>query len=202
MGQFIGDLKQGGPVNYRNISLNPHGNGTHTECLSHVFDIDWSIHEALSTSICLAQLITVHAEEQANGDQVILLGQLADRILPQTEAVVFRTTPNDPGKQSLSYSGKNPPYLDPNIGPMLCKKNILHLLVDLPSVDREEDGGALSVHRSFWNLSGIPRKQATITELVFVPNDIEDGLYLLNLQLAPFILDVAPSRPVLFQQMK
>jgi hypothetical protein len=39
----------------------------------------------------------------------------------------------------------------------------------------------------------------TITELAFVPDDVKDGLYLLNLQVAPFDNDAAPSRPLLFR---
>jgi hypothetical protein len=38
----------------------------------------------------------------------------------------------------------------------------------------------------------------TITELIFVPNTAMDGLYLLNLQVAAFENDAAPSRPVIF----
>mgnify|MGYP006170989033 FL=1 len=33
MGDWVGDVKCGGSVNFMNIYLNPHGNGTHTECM-------------------------------------------------------------------------------------------------------------------------------------------------------------------------
>jgi len=36
-----------------------------------------------------------------------------------------------------------------------------------------------------------------MTELINVPDDVPDGRYLLNLQIAPFEADAAPSRPVL-----
>jgi hypothetical protein len=42
------------------------------------------------------------------------------------------------------------------------------------------------------------RPRATITELIYVPAEVNDGLYLLNLQVAPFVADAAPSRPVLY----
>ena len=35
---FIGSRKEGGAVNFRNIFFNPHGHGTHTECLGHITD--------------------------------------------------------------------------------------------------------------------------------------------------------------------
>ena len=43
------------------------------------------------------------------------------------------------------------------------------------------------------------RIKNTITELIYVPNDVEDGEYLLNIQIAPFESDCAPSRPVLLR---
>ena len=33
---FTGSVAEGGSVNFRNIAFNPHGNGTHTECLGHI----------------------------------------------------------------------------------------------------------------------------------------------------------------------
>ncbi len=78
-------------------------------------------------------------------------------------------------------------------------RGILHLLVDLPSIDKEEDGGKLLAHKAFWDVDGIPRVDATLTELVFVPSSVDDGSYLLNLQIAPFQNDATPSKPVLYE---
>jgi hypothetical protein len=75
----------------------------------------------------------------------------------------------------------------------------------MPSIDRIYDEGKLSNHRIFWNvepgsfeLKEDSRLNNTITELIYVPNEVEDGEYLLNLQIAPFASDAAPSRPVIF----
>lgn len=38
----------------------------------------------------------------------------------------------------------------------------------------------------------------TITEFVYVPSTVNDGYYMLNLQVSPIQLDAAPSRPILF----
>ena len=80
-----------------------------------------------------------------------------------------------------------------------------HLLVDTPSVDRLFDEGKLSNHRIFWQIepgafevSNASLIQNTITELIYVPEQIADGNYLLNLQIAPFATDASPSRPLLF----
>jgi len=76
---------------------------------------------------------------------------------------------------------------------------IKHLLIDLPSVDKEKDDGKLLSHNAFWNTAGELRMDATITEFIYVPNHVEDGEYLLNLMIAPFENDATPSKPVLYQ---
>jgi hypothetical protein len=75
-------------------------------------------------------------------------------------------------------------------------------MIDLPSVDREEDGEKLLAHHAFWNYPQATRLDATITELVFVDDKIKDGFYFMNLQVAPFVNDAAPSRPLLFELIK
>jgi hypothetical protein len=39
----------------------------------------------------------------------------------------------------------------------------------------------------------------TITEMIYVPNEVEDGQYVLDLQIPNFVADAAPSRPVLYK---
>ena len=39
----------------------------------------------------------------------------------------------------------------------------------------------------------------TITELVYIPNEIQDGFYFVNIQLPHFKCDAAPSRPILMK---
>jgi len=78
-----------------------------------------------------------------------------------------------------------------------------HLLVDTPSVDRLLDDGHLSAHNIFWETKGKefnPNTQnKTITEMIFVPSSLEDGAYLLNLQIPAFVSDAAPSRPIIYK---
>ncbi len=85
------------------------------------------------------------------------------------------------------------------------ESEIQHLLIDLPSVDREHDEGKLLAHKAFWNvmdthnLNSDARFEATITEMIFVPNEIHDGNYLLNIQIASFENDASPSKPILYK---
>jgi hypothetical protein len=116
----------------------------------------------------------------------------------KVEALIIRTKPNDHSKVQRQYSGTNFPYLTIGAMQRIVDAGVQHLLIDLPSVDREEDGGALEAHHLFWNVPAEPNFQKTITELIYVPNEIADGTYLLNLQVSNFANDAAPSRPMLF----
>ena len=60
----------------------------------------------------------------------------------------------------------------------------------------------LIAHKIFWQFPENPRFESTITELIYVPDEIKDGQYLLNLQFVPFQNDASPSRPVLFKLEK
>ncbi len=120
----------------------------------------------------------------------------------KAEALIIRTKPNDHSKMQRQYSGTNFPYLTIGAMQRIVDAGVQHLLIDLPSVDREEDGGALAAHHLFWNVPANPNFQKTITELIYVPNEIEDGTYVLNLQVSNFANDAAPSRPMLFGLME
>ena len=135
-----------------------------------------------------------------NHDEVIYKEQLKAHIKhPEAEALAIRTLPNDPLKKVAKYSGHNPAYMCPNAISFLREQGIEHLLIDLPSVDPEEDEGQLQAHKAFWNYPEHPCTHSTITELIYIPHDVEDGLYFLNLQIAPIEMDAAPSNPILYK---
>ncbi len=199
-GDFIGSTRQGGSVNFLNVKLNPHGNGTHTECVGHISKEVFTINQSLQTFHFIAQLHSVYPTLLENGDKVITLSSLADLEISQgVNAFILRTYPNDDTKKTRQYSGTNPPYIDAQAIHFLKSKGIKHLLLDLPSVDREEDGGKLAAHKAFWNYPEHPETDATITEMIFVDDTIKDGFYLLNIQIASFEWDVSPSKPVLYK---
>jgi kynurenine formamidase len=198
-GGFIGAVSQGAVVNFNDIWFNPHAHGTHTECVGHITEEFLSINKNLNRFFFFAEVITI-APEKYLDDFVISKKQLQYAYgNKKRDALVIRTLPNLQDKESRHYSDSNPPYLLKEAAQFLVNKEIEHLLIDLPSVDKERDGGALLAHKAFWNYEGIMRKQATITEFIFVPNSVEDGTYFLNLHLAPFENDAAPSRPVLYK---
>ncbi|TAE85381.1 MAG: cyclase family protein [Bacteroidetes bacterium] len=197
-GGFIGSVALGGSVNCENIQFNPHGNGTHTECVGHISKERITIHETLQEFMFMAQLVTVELN-QVGDDHKVLLSSIKDVINNNTDALIIRTLPNDTTKLTQTYSGKNPAYLQEELCAFLSAQGIKHLIIDLPSVDREEDGGALAAHHAFWNYPASPRFDATITEMAYIPNNILDGLYLLNLQIASLQTDASPSKPILYK---
>jgi len=204
-GDFIGSVNRGAPVNFYDVQLNPHGNGTHTECLGHITPAQESVNQVLKNFHFHAYLVTVPLETLDNGDQVITLDQLNPQLPTQIpSAIIIRTSPNPIEKKSKDYSGTNPPYITKDAMQLLVNLGVEHLLIDTPSVDREVDKGVLAAHHLFWGLDldgntlDIRRNQATITELIYVADSIEDGYYLLNLQIAPLELDASPSKPILY----
>ncbi len=198
-GDFVGKVSEGASANFNDISFNPHAHGTHTECVGHITEDFHSINQNLKRYFFKAEVITL-APEKYQDDFVISRKQLQYALgNKKREALVIRTLPNIKDKLTKQYSNTNPPYLLEQAAEYLVEKGIEHLLIDLPSVDKEKDGGALLAHNAFWRTHGKIRKQATITEFIYVPNALKDGTYFLNLQLAPFENDASPSRPVLYK---
>ena len=200
-GEFIGKVSEGAATNFNDIWFNPHAHGTHTECVGHITEAFHSVNQILNRFFFFTELVTI-APEKYQDDFVISKKQLQYALgNKKREAVVIRTLPNLKDKLSKQYSNTNPPYLLEQTAALLVEKEVEHLLIDLPSVDKEKDRGALLAHHAFWNTDGKIRKNATITEFIFVPNSVKDGTYFMNLQVAPFENDASPSRPVLYKIM-
>jgi kynurenine formamidase len=195
-------VSEGAVVNFNNIHFNPHSHITHTECVGHITEEVYSVNQNLKHYFFVAEVVTV-APESRGEDFVISEKQLKTALRnKKRDAVVIRTLPNLSDKKTMRYSNTNPPYLLEEAVIYLKEKGIKHLLIDLPSVDKEKDGGKLLSHNAFWNTSGKLRMDATITEFIYVPNTVEDGEYLLNLMIAPFENDATPSKPILYKIIK
>ncbi len=192
---YVGNVKLGGSTNFNDVLFNPHSHGTHTECIGHITEDFHSVNKALDKSFYTSQLISVTPEVR-DGDKVITAAMF--KKLKDVETVVIRTMPNTDAKKSTNYSNTNPPYLMEEVMVRFRESGIKHVLIDLPSVDKERDNGALLAHKAFWDFSGKQRLKATITELIYVPTDVPDGDYILDLQVAPIENDAAPSRPILY----
>jgi hypothetical protein len=220
-GAFIGDVRLGGSCNCEEYRITPHCNGTHTECVGHVTGERSSVHQLATSGPEVALLLSIEPDfadkvretttpGPKHGDRLISARALTAAWLrwpvPRASALVIRTLPNDSGKRSRVYEPEDPPpYLTREAVETIVARGIEHLLLDVPSLDRSHDEGHLSGHRLFWGLppgsrtlAQARRPQATVTEMVYVPDHAADGIYLLDLQFAPFVADATPSRPLLF----
>lgn len=218
---FRGDTRTGGSCNCEQLTLVPHCNGTHTECVGHLTDERVSVAETLRGGLSLALLVSVRPLRPGAvgettepppeaGDRVISAQALRQALAQHPElkpqALVVRTLPNGLERLSHAYSGPAPaPFLTREAAELLVARDILHLVLDVPSADRARDQGRLTAHRVFFGLPPASRRAAearragaTITELAFVAPTIRDGYYLLDLQIPAFMSDAAPSRPVLY----
>ena len=195
---WIAKVSEGASVNFNSIQFNPHSHGTHTECIGHITPEFRSIHQTLQHYFFTALLISITPDKMGD-DRIITKNHLQKVLRGKPEALIIRTLPNDTTKPTKKYSHTNWPYLTEDAAIFIRESRIEHLLIDLPSVDREKDNGKLKAHKAFWNYPIAIRNQATITELIYVPDTIKDGNYILNLQVAAFENDAAPSKPVLYQ---
>lgn len=216
-GKLVGDTRRGGSCNFEQYTFIPHCNGTHTECVGHITNERIAVRDCLQDAFILASLITVKAEkatemnetypiELNENDFLITKKSIANYQAQIANALIVRTLPNDDSKLTKEYSQYVPPFFSNEALDFIVESGIEHLLVDLPSIDRIFDEGNLSNHRKFWKVENgkfevneNSRIKSTITEFIYVPNEIKDGNYLLNLQIAPFQSDVSPSRPILYE---
>ena len=202
IGDFTGSVAKGASTNFNKITFYPHANATHTECVGHITKEFYSINKLLQDYFFLSEVITISPKKKQN-DCVITKYQIKQAIKnTNIDALIIRTLSNKKDKLQKNYSNTNPVYLLEEAATYLKEIGIKHLLIDLPSVDKEKDNGELLSHKAFWNFPNNLRLDATITEFIFVPNTIKDGLYLLNLQVAPFENNASPSRPLLFEIKK
>lgn len=220
-GQFVGDVRRGGSCNFEEYRLIPHCNGTHTECVGHIAHERISIHTILRDVFIPGTLVTVTPEKAGDSLETYLpekspedrwitsksLFYVLENAAPDfLKALIIRTLPNDLSKQSRKYLEMPPPFFSLEAMEYIVSLGVEHLLVDIPSVDRTFDEGRLSAHHIFWALPQgshdvDPNEPSvkTITEMIFVSDEIPDGPYLTNIQIPNFIADAAPSRVFLYE---
>jgi arylformamidase len=221
---FSGSVEHGASCNCQTLTLIPHCNGTHTECVGHLTREPLDAHRVAPLGFIPAMLVTIEpvaAGTSGEGtdptphpdDQLITRRALEKSWRAATaaahfepRALIIRTLPNPPDKQHRDYSDSTPPYLSGEAAELLIERGIEHLVVDLPSIDRAHDEGRLTAHRIFFGLppgstalAQATRARATVTELAYIPNSATDGPYLLELQVPALGGDAVPSRPLLYR---
>jgi kynurenine formamidase len=214
-GNFIGDTRKGGPCNFETYIFTPHCNGTHTECIGHITNERIDILASLNVEMIPSTLISITPKPTTENyipklsleDLVITkkdLEKTLNAVNPEfLNGLIVRTLPNTESKKSRNYMKESPSFFSIDAMEYIVSLGVEHLFVDTPSVDRLLDEGNLSAHNIFWETKGKEfnhkSQTKTITEMIFVSEDIIDGSYLLNLQIPAFVSDAAPSRPILYK---
>lgn len=202
---FRGDTRFGGSCNVARLQLTPHCNGTHTECIGHVTDEAVAVTDQLSGGWLPATLASLTPRNNTIDARLIETSLQSHALREMHQAFIIRTLPNSRDKLTRDYGASPPPHLTEQAVMLLVDAGVEHLLVDLPSLDPVHDQGRLAAHRAFWGLpAGSRRKQDakrprnTVTEMIYVPEQLKDGYYLLDLQIPAFMSDAAPSRPIVY----
>ena len=216
---FSGSVAQGASCNCNTLTLIPHCNGTHTECVGHLTREPLDAHRVVPLGLLPALLLSIEpVPARASSEGTEPTPQPTDLLITrrsleeswatapfQPRALVLRTLPNPPTKQHQDYSNQTPPFLSREAAEFLVERGIEHLVVDTPSIDRSHDEGRLTAHRIFFGLprgdttlAHVTRAQATVTEFAYIPDTVADGPYFLELQVPALGGDAVPSRPLLY----
>jgi kynurenine formamidase len=201
---FVLDTRQGGSCNCEVLTLIPHCHGTHTESVGHLTTDRFPLTAVLPEPFLPCTVVSLLPRGQEL-DAPLVEQVLAVRQPEFLTALVVRTVPNPVEKRTRRWEPATTPYFTPDAMHVIRDRGVQHLLVDLPSVDPLQDGGRLAAHRVFWELppgsQQLPAEHArrrTITELIYVPDEVPDGRYLLTLQVPRLVSDAVPARPVLY----
>ncbi|HEV7432321.1 MAG TPA: cyclase family protein [Steroidobacteraceae bacterium] len=219
-GTFTGRVHSGASCNCSTMTLTPHLDGTHTECAGHLTLEKMEARKVVPVGFVKAVLVSVtptpadRTEESSHpaprADDLLITAAALTRAWPAEppfvpQGLVVRTLPNSALKRTRDYRSEPAPFLSLPAAALLVARGIEHLVLDIPSADRAEDGGQLSAHREFFGLpagsvarGAVRRPQCTITELAYIDDAVIDGAYLLSLQIPALGGDAVPSRPLLF----
>ena len=217
IGEFYGSVKKGGPCNVDSIKATFHTCSTHTECVGHISSNKISISEIIENRLIPTTVVSVNPKQigkekyhySTSRNELVITKSSIETVCYGNngflDALAIRTLPNDCSKISRNYEFQGFPFFTNDAMSLIQDLQIQHLLIDTPSVDRYYDNGKLGNHRIFWGVkigdSEIDPNNCskrTITEMIYIPESIKDGNYLLNLQVAEFLSDAAPSRPIIY----
>jgi hypothetical protein len=224
-GAFSGRVASGASCNASTLRLTPHCNGTHTECAGHLVIEPLAARDVVPAGLLPALLLDI--EPGAPGGEAsrpapragdllftraalvaawpgaLFAGGVALAVAPRALVLRTRGATAGPGRSMGAGAADMPPYLSLQAAEFIVERGIEHLVLELPSLDRLEDGGELAAHRAFFGLpphgrtlADAGRAHCTVTELAHVPPTLHTGFGLLSLQVPALGGDAVPSRPL------
>jgi kynurenine formamidase len=220
-GSFTGSVASGASCNCSMLSFTPHCDGTHTECAGHLTRERCDARSVVPQGFLAALLLSVvpvrgaqtteSSDPAPRAQDALITRQALAQAWPaglpfSPRVLIVRTLPNPASKRHRDYAREAAPYLTLPAAQWLVERGIEHLVLDVPSADRADDGGRLSAHREFFGLApgssalaDVRRPGSTITELAWIDDALPDGPWLLAFQVPALAGDAVPSRPLLYR---
>lgn len=164
VGSFVGDTQKGGSCNVPIYTFTPH-NLTHVETPSHIKHGAKNLKDyppGFFTDI--AHVVNLTTEDFPNN--YILPQHLPEQLHPICSSFIFKTSASEENP-AKNYSGTDPLSFHPDTMREIVSRwpRVKMILIDLPSVDKEDDGGKLLAHRNFFGLDDSPEgEQRAIIE--------------------------------------
>ena len=171
---FIGDIKEGGSCNVPVVTLDIHCTGTHTESIAHVIDSEEKISDVCPYGMIPAWLTSVELCE-ANDTNESYHCDIASNLLitkKELQKNILESYSALIIRTLPNYDSKKTRDYDVKPAPFFTNDAIDHI-------------------RFF-------KQGKTISELLFIPNDLKDGFGFLQIQIPNWGLDAAPSRPIFY----
>lgn len=182
---YSADLNSG--CNCSVLTYCPHAHGTHIETSAHISSVGLDPREVCKALKPLIPAILIEYTELQDA-----------RGLDHIRAVCIRFGVMCKlfSEGIFDFTGTNPPCLLPEEIALIQNRfpSMQVLLVDLPSVDPESDGGALRAHRQFFSKAA----SIGIVELCLLPEALPACEYALSLNIAYLEGDATPCSPVLY----
>eukprot|EP01083_Nonionella_stella_P087340 242949_1 len=205
-------------VNVDQLTICCHNNRTHTESTKHIYSDGLNVSECNPSNSffgCILISVTPIPVHRLNdneykydcgenidryNDWIITKSMIVEKIrslksVPSLfkQAIFIRV--EDRVNNQMIDLNKHWPFLS-NDAMQYLHDNISNVFgINLSSVDRMVSPKVPN-HRIWF---GDPKSTRLITECLSIPNNISDGLYMLNLQLAPIAnTDAVPTRPILY----
>jgi arylformamidase len=209
-------VAEGASVDCFELRVHAHGAGTHVECVGHIVADDVTLLDVPRPALYAATLVHIAPTRLGDSgerylgrcdddDAVLTAADIAEALAAVAvrgfdEAIVLRTERGS-GPPKAEFSGSNPPYPTDEAAALLASLDARLLVLDLPSLDREDDGGGTANHHRWWGLPMGARRAAEagagdrlVCELARIPAALAAGPYLLQLDVAPIAADAAPAR--------
>ena len=174
---FTGDTGKGGSCNVNILNFTPH-NLTHIETPMHLKKEGIGLDE-IPRSNLMGVSYLVDLSNISFKDNCVKKEHIEQLDLLKDIKILIVKTKYSELDQYFDFSNTNPIHFDPKFMEWLTENfpNIKLLITDLPSIDKENDGGKLLGHKNYFNFNEHERgDKKAIVELAYCKG-VESGIY-------------------------